>query len=158
MVDVLLTYGLLGFRAVLWRVPLRCCLQESLRIHKAEEKGRVAYKVGGELGQTERVSAAGALSERGAAAKAVTAQQPQHGAAVHGVLARTAAGGAGSTSPAAAGAAAAGTASASAALQLQLLLTLAACVLLPAAIGSSMFCSVWVRRSHHIQPMCTAQQ
>uniref|UniRef100_A0A383WGA1 MI domain-containing protein n=1 Tax=Tetradesmus obliquus TaxID=3088 RepID=A0A383WGA1_TETOB len=28
--------------------------QESLRIHKAEEKGRVAYKVGGELGQTER--------------------------------------------------------------------------------------------------------
>ncbi|KAF6252216.1 eukaryotic initiation factor [Scenedesmus sp. NREL 46B-D3] len=28
--------------------------QESLRIHKAEEKGRVAYKVGGDLGQTER--------------------------------------------------------------------------------------------------------
>jgi hypothetical protein len=36
----------------------RCALQESLRIHKAEEKGRVAYKVGAELGQTERVSGA----------------------------------------------------------------------------------------------------
>jgi hypothetical protein len=35
-----------------------CALQESLRIHKAEEKGRVAYKVGGDLGETERVSEA----------------------------------------------------------------------------------------------------
>jgi hypothetical protein len=45
---------------VLWPVHVACCLQEALRIHKAEDKGRVAYKVGGELGQTERVSGPGA--------------------------------------------------------------------------------------------------